>query len=607
MGTPRRHSPGRGAHHRGAHPDSRVRSRAATARPNGYDPSKSYRFIVVCVILISFVIAMRLIWVQGVNSHSLAEQARAARTHERVITALRGDILDRNGEVLATSVERYDIWVNQRQVAEYRPSAEQGAAQGPGAAAAQLAPVLGMSVEDLEEVLTGESGFRYVAKTVDPQVNDAVLGMRIPGIGSDRVQQRLYPSGEVGANVIGFTGADGTALAGAELTFDEQLRGTDGKVVFERGAGGQAIPTAQRSETPAVDGYDVQLTIDRDIQYKSQEVIARTVQEWGAAGGSIVAIDIATGEILALADYPTYDPNNPGATDAQYRGNQSISNVFEPGSTGKLFTLAGLINEGDASLEDRLVVPHTKSFGGESIKDALPHPDKNYTLAGILKNSSNVGTVELANRQDLETRYEYLRAFGLGEATGVELPGESAGIVHPPGDWQGRTAYTVAFGQGYAVNALQMTSAVGTFGHDGVRVQPRIVRASGVDAQTLRAEQPPASTRVVSSETATTMLQLMDNNVADDGSQNGWIPHYAVGGKSGTAQVPDGSYTSSFIGMAPIDDPQIVLGVFVYGIQGFQSGSQVAAPAFSEIMGYTLQSRSIAPTGVPGLELENEW
>lgn len=587
--------------------DGRASRHRPSARVNGNDPSRRYRLIVTLLLILAVCVSGRLIWVQGLNAEALAEKAREERLYERTITALRGNITDRDGDVLATSVERYDIWVNQKQVVDYLKNDDEAKVKGPKAAAVQLAPVLGMSATDLEDLLTGDAGFKYVKKKVEPEVRDAVRSLQIPGIGADRVQERLYPSGQVAGNVLGFTSSDGEPLAGAELTFNDHLKGTNGKVEYERGAGGQAIPSAQRSETPAVEGKDVELTIDRDIQYRAQEIIAAKVREWNAGGGSIVALDVRTGNVIALADYPTYDPNKPGETDGKYRGNQSISNVFEPGSTGKLFTVAGLLDKGDAKVSDRLKVPYTKKFGGEKIKDSHPHAVKNYTLAGVLKNSSNVGTVELGNRQDADTRYRYLKAFGLGTPTGVQLPGESGGIVHPANKWQGRTQYTTMFGHGYAVNALQMTSAVGTFGNNGVRVEPRVVRSVKDENGKSTPEPPGKSTRVVSPETATTMLQLMDNDVVDEPGKPAAVPHYAVGGKSGTAEVADGTYTSSFIGMAPIDNPSIVVGVFVYGINGFNSGTKVAAPAFSDMMSYTLQVQNIAPTGVKGAELENEW
>lgn len=587
--------------------DGRASRKRQNLRSNGYEPFRRYRLIIALILIFGVLVSGRLLWVQGLNSHALAEQARKQRLYERNITALRGDILDRDGDVLATSVERYDIWVNQQQIVDYLKKDEKAAEKGPKAAAKQLAPVLGMSVPELEKVLTGDAGFKYVKRKVEPQVRDAIKALKIPGIGSDRVQERIYPSGQVAGNILGFTSSDGEALAGAELTFDKDLKGKNGKVVYERGAGGQAIPSAERSETPAVEGKNVQLTTDRDIQYRAQELIAAKVQEWKAQGGSIVVLDVHTGEVLALADYPTYDPNQPGKADGKYRGNQSISNIFEPGSTGKLLTVAGLIDEGKAKVTDRLKVPYTKDFGGEKIKDARPHPVMNYTLAGVLKHSSNVGTVELGNRQAPQKRYEYLKKFGLGTKTGVELPGESGGLLYPANKWQGRVKYTTTFGQGYAVNALQITSAIGTFGNDGVRVEPRVVKSVVSEDGQTRPLPPGKATRVVSPEAAKTMLTLMDNDIDDTPGKAGSVPHYAVGGKSGTAENPDGTYTASFIGMAPISDPDVVVGVFVYGIDGFNSGTKVAAPAFSDMMSYTLQARSVAPSGVKGAELENEW
>ncbi|HJF51176.1 MAG TPA: penicillin-binding protein 2, partial [Brachybacterium paraconglomeratum] len=407
-------------------------------------------------------------------------------------------------------------------------------------------------------------------------------------------------------NVLGFVGADGAALAGTELSFDDELAGTDGKTTYERGAQGQIIPTGKQETTPAVDGSDVVLTLDRDLQWKAQQVVASSVEQWGATGGSAVAYNARTGEVLALAESPTYDPNSPGDADAEDLGNRAISSVFEPGSTGKLFTIAAAIEEGTVTPESQYDVPYEKYFEGERIKDSHSHPDQRLTLAGVLKNSSNVGTVQISETLTPEVRHDYLLAFGLGEKTGVELPGESAGIVHPASDWTGRTRYTTSFGQGYSVNALQMVSAVGTFANDGVRVQPSLISGVKEADGSVRPLGEPESTRVVSSETAATMQALMDNAV-DDETSSAAVSGYAVAGKTGTAQVPDGTYTASFIGFAPADDPEIVIGVFLFGLDTFISGSKAAAPAFSELTTFTLQNQGIAPTGVPARQLENEW
>ena len=570
------------------------------------EPSQRHRLIISLIMVGVLLLSGRLIWVQGLDASARAEDAVAQRTVTRTIPALRGEITDRNGTVLASSVQRYDLWVNQMQVDEYLENSKTAEVTGVEAAAAELAPVLGWSVSRTEEALTGDAGFSYLRKNVEPEVRDAAMSLRIPGIGSDPVADRIYPAGSVAGNILGFVGSDGTALAGTELSFDDELRGTAGKTTYERGAQGQIIPTGKQETIPAENGSDVVLTIDRDLQWKSQQIVAGAVEQWGATGGSAVVYNAKTGEVLSLAEYPTYDPNDPGAAEEQDRGNRSISNVFEPGSTGKLFTLAAALEEGTVTPETEYEIPYEMWFDGHRVKDSRYHEDQQLTLAGVLKNSSNVGTVQISETLTPQVRHDYLRAFGLGEATGVELPGESSGLVHPAEDWTGRTRYTTSFGQGYSVNALQMVSAVGTFANDGVRVQPSLIAGTRQDDGSVRPLGEPESTRVVSSGTAETMLQLMDNAV-EDGRSSASVTGYAVAGKSGTAQVGDGTYTASFIGFAPADDPDLVVGVFLFGLDTFISGSRAAAPAFSELTTFALQNQGIAPTGVAGRELENEW
>lgn len=570
------------------------------------EPSTRHRLLIVMVMVAVLALSGRLVWVQGLDATALAQEAVEQRTVTRVIPAMRGDIVDRRGEVLASSVERYDMWVNQLQVDQYTGYGDDDPLEGVEAAARDLAPVLGWSTAKTREALTGERGFQYLAKGVEPAVRDAAMSLKIPGIGSDRVPERIYPAGAVGGNVLGFVGDDGTAWAGTELTFDEQLRGTDGRTSYERGAQGQIIPTGKQETTKAVDGSDVALTIDRDLQWKAQQVAASAMESWGATGASAVVLNARTGEVLALAEHPTYDPNDPGAADEEYRGNRAISDVFEPGSTGKLFTFAAAIEEGAVTPESQYEIPYEMWFEGERVKDSHQHPEQQLTAAGVLKNSSNVGTVQIAENVSPEVRYDYLRAFGLGERTGIELPAEAAGVVHPVSQWSGRTRYTTAFGHGYSVNALQMVSAVGTFANDGVRVQPSLIQGVRQADGSIKPLGEPEQTRVVSSETAATMRELMDNAVDDD-EHAAAISGYAVAGKTGTAQVPGGTYTASFIGFAPADDPELVVGVFVFGLNGFISGSRAAAPAFSELTAFALQNQGIAPTGQPGRELENEW
>lgn len=574
-------------------------------------PTTRHRLMVVAIMLAILALAGRLVWIQGLDSTALAAQAQEQRMAKHTIPALRGDILDRDGTVLATSVERYDVFVDQRQVKDYLATDSTASEKGVPAAAKRLAPILGWTVQDTQAKLTGDRKFLYLSKGVDPAARDAILDLQIPGIGADRVADRIYPAGQVGGNIIGFVNGSGAPQGGVEKADDSVLAGRAGETRYERGAGGQIIPTGVQQTTPAVDGKDVVLTIDRDLQWKAQEQIATTVQHFGADGGSIVALNAHTGEILALADYPTFDPNDVGATDPKYRGNQSISNIFDPGSTGKLFTMASAIDQGTVTPASQYTVPYTMEFRGNRIKDSHHHETQQLTLAGVLKNSSNTGTVQIAETLDPKVRYQYLRAFGLGQRTGVELPSESAGLLPKPEKWTGRTRYTTAFGQGYSVTALQVVSGISTFANGGVRVSPTIVKGVKEADGSIRPVDAPTQTRVVSSQTAATMVQLMDNDVDDDGKQNADIPQYAVAGKTGTAQAisADGkmTYTASFIGFAPADHPDIVVGVFVYGLKSFIPGNTAAAPTWSSFMQYALQNQRIAPTGKPGAQLPVEW
>lgn len=592
---------------------SRRRSSAPRTRGGGWiprarlgAPAVRHRFLLTLLLVMALALSGRLIWIQGLDASARAQEAVKQRMVERTIPALRGQITDRHGTVLADSVERYDLWVDQRQVDDYLKNSTTATVKGIPAAARELAPVLGWTIEETTTALTGDRGFLYLRKNVEPEVRSAVMALKIPGVGSDRVADRVYPAGSVGGNVVGFVGADGAALAGAELTYNETLAGTNGRTEYERGAGGQMIPTGNNTVTPAQDGESLALTIDRDLQWKAQQTIAGAVDAWGATGGSAVVYNARTGEVLALADYPTYDPNAPADSPDTARGNKSVSNVFEPGSTGKVFTFAAAIEEGVASPSSQYTVDYEQYFNGERIKDSHHHPTQRLTLAGVLKNSSNVGTVQVSEKMTPQVRYDYLRKFGLGSPTGVGLPGESAGIVHAPEKWTGRTRYTTGFGQGYSVTALQMVCAMGTFANDGVRVQPSIVKGVRQADGSVRPLGEPTRTRVISSETNETMVRMMDTAV-EDGKHKASIPQYAVAGKTGTAQVPDGTYTASFIGFAPADNPEIVIGVFVFGLSSFISGSKAAAPAFSELMAYSLQTQGIAPTGAAPRPYETEW
>lgn len=579
------------------------------------EPVVRRRTVLGAILGASALLGGRLVWVQGVDPSTLAAEAVSQRTRTTTLLARRGEITDRDGGTLAISVERYDIWANQLQVPSYQQDElEDGEVSQAGveAAAVALAPVLGLTVTELREALTGEKGYTYLSKTVTPEVRDAVMSLDINGIGADRVADRVYPNGTVAGNILGFVGSDGTALAGLELELDEHLRGSNGERRYERGADGRTIPTGQGETVPAVDGKTVVTTLDRDIQYYAQNAVTRRVSEYGARAGSAIVMDPDSGEILAMVDVPTYDPNDPGAVPAEQRGTPSISDIFDPGSTGKIFTMAAVLQESDIDVSTQFTVPSVEYFGDQRVKDSHDYGTRKLTLAGIFEQSSNVGTVMAAQEVDPEVRLEYLKQFGFGSETGITLPGESSGLLLEPDQWGERTPINMAFGQSYSATALQVVNGFATVANGGELHQPSVVKEYVSPAGTVTPASGKVKHRAISPETAATLLQMLDTSIVDDGKDTGNVPGYAVGGKSGTAEEYadgelSGKYTSSYVGMAPASDPKLVVGIFLYGIDSFISGSRVAKPVMADVLSFSLQKLGIPPTGAEGVVLPTTW
>uniref|UniRef100_UPI00356B2EDF peptidoglycan D,D-transpeptidase FtsI family protein n=1 Tax=Actinotalea sp. TaxID=1872145 RepID=UPI00356B2EDF len=352
------------------------------------------------------------------------------------------------------------------------------------------------------------------------------------------------------------------------------------------------------SMVPAIPGRDVQLTIDRDVQFIAQQAIDEQVSATGAQWGTVEVYDVQTGEILALADSGTIDPNNP--TDADPA--RAAASVYEPGSTAKVITMAAILEQGIATPTSTYSVPYTFTVeNGQTFKDSHEHETLNLTLAGILAESSNTGTVMVGQNVPKAVRHDYLAKFGLGSTTGVGLPGESAGLLHDAEDWDGRSEYAVLFGQAVAVTTLQATQVFATLANHGERVAPHIVKAIADEDGVLQPVEQPEPTQVVSEETADTIVRMLEGAVADGTGGNASVPGYRIAGKTGTAQAFEGNgvvkNVASFIGIAPADDPRIVVNVTVYDPKSSIYGGSVAAPVFSEVTSHTLQYLGIPPSG----------
>ncbi len=548
--------------------------------------------------------AAKLVQVQGLEASSLAEAALRQNTASLVLPAHRGDITDIDGSVLATTVERRNITVDQKQVPTFTRVVDgRKEVLGVAGAAAALAPVLNIDVATLTATLTGTRRFAYVARAVTPDVWRRVALLRIPGIGADQASTRVYPGRGVGAVVVGFVGKDGVPRAGIELAQKSVLAGRPGSITYEQGLDGRMIPTGLMVENEPVPGTSVRLNIDRDLQWKAQDLLAAQVAATGAQWGSAIVVDPRTGDVLALATSPTFDANDPAAAPQEDRGDRALLDVFEPGSTSKVVTAAAALETGKVTPATRFVVPGTLRRGGKTFHDSHSHGPERLTFAGVLAKSSNIGTIMAGERVDPATMYDFMTRFGLGSRTGVGLP-ESGGILAAAADWNRSQRYTVLFGQGLALTALQSTEVFATIANDGVRMPPRLVAGTtGPDGVFHPAEAPPG-VRAISAKTARTLRLMMESVVSDEGTARlAEIPGYRVAGKTGTAQAPDSScgcyrgFTASFIGMAPADAPRLVVSIVLQRPTNGHYGGTVAAPVFRDLMSYALAHQRIPPTG----------
>ena len=568
--------------------------------------SGSRRRSTILLVLILFVLSLfagRLIELQGLRSGELAAAGLDQRLRTVVIPADRGVIADAAGRPLAQTVEVRNI------------TADQTLVEDPAETAAVLSGILGVDPAELEGKLAGDKRFVYIAKGVEPAKwraiqdwrsdprNDAVV---LQALFSERLTAREYPNGPLAANIVGFTNAEGKGAVGLEYGLEQELAGTPGEMTAERGPDGSIIPGSAVSSVDPVPGTGVWLTIDSDLQWVAQNAIAQRVQDAGADFGMVIAMEVGTGRILAMASAPSFDPNNPGGSEAADWANRPVTNAFEPGSTMKVLTMAAVLEEKAAEPTTPFTIPPGLPRGPHVFKDHTPHGTLQMTLAGVLAQSSNIGTILAAEKIGPEKYYEYLKAFGVGEPTGLQYPGESPGIVPDPSTWSVLTFPSLAFGQGMALSAMQITDVYATLANGGVKVDPKLIDSYVRPDGTVQATAPSPEHRVVSEETANSVVEMMERVVSKEGTAPGaGIPGYRVAGKTGTAERVDPAcgcyrgYTASFVGVAPADDPQIVVGVWVDNPKGMHYGGVLGGPVFTEVMKAALAKEHIPPSGSP--------
>ena len=581
-------------------------------RPRGSmrgSPLFRLRFGFVVIAMVLSIFGARLVQLQGVDPNAYAEMAAAEGMVEVDLPARRGDILDRNGEPFAASIDGLMVVADPLLTADQAPEL-----------AKFLAQRLDVDYFTILPRLREEgSRFEYIARRVPStqaiEVVEEAEEAGFEGLETRQDPVRDYPAGDVGANMVGFVGTD-EALGGFERTFDAQLAGQDGTARFAVG-GGNRIPLGESTVVPPTNGTDLHTTLDLDLQWYTQRVLRQTVEDANADSGFAVVMHTETGEIMALADHPTFDASDPLQFSEADMGSRAMSDVYEPGSVEKALTLSALIDAGKVTPRTRIVVPPQLRRDGRVIGDWFPHGRLRLTLAGVLAKSSNIGTVRATDRFRPAELRRYLAKFGLGQRTDIGVRGETPGILPDPSLWTGLVKDRIAFGQSVSVNAVQMAAAINTIANGGMRVDPSLIlgRARTDDGTVVGTDR--TRTRRVISSSAARQTALMMERVVDDEvgvAPGAAVPGYRVAGKTGTAQrvgagcgCYDGTFTVSFAGFAPADDPEFTIYVVVQNPRNGGGGGSVAGPAFSRIMSFALRRYQVPPTGTRPSNLPVEW
>ena len=584
-----------------------------------------YRVGNVVIFLALLVAAAQLFNLQVPQAAGLRALSAGQLKVTDVERAVRGSVIDRNSAKLAFTTEARALTFQPNKIRKQLAEAKQKSPKAPDPdqrlmdIARDISGKLNNSPDyaGVLKKLRSNETFVYLARAVDPAIAGAI-SKKFPEVGAERQDIRQYPGGSLAANVVGGIDWDGHGLMGLEESMDSVLAGTDGSVTYDRGSDGVVIPGSYRNRHDAVNGATVELTLDNDIQYYVQQQVQLAKDVSGAKNVSAVVLDAKTGQVLAMANDDTFDPSQDVGRQAHKQiGNLSVTSPFEPGSVNKVITAASVIEFGLSNPDEVLSVPGTIDMGGVNIRDAWGHGVMPYTTTGVFGKSSNVGTLMLAQRIGPERYYEMLGKFGLGQRTGVGLPGESAGIVPPIDQWSGSTFSNLPIGQGLSMTLLQMTGMYQAIANDGLRIPPRIVEATIAADGTRTAEPEPKGIRVVSPETALTVRNMLRAVVQRDpmGTQQGTgsaaaVDGYQVAGKTGTAQqinpgcgcYYDDVYWITFAGLAPVDDPRYVIGIMMDAPSRNPDGSpgHSAAPLFHNLAGWLLQRENVPLSPDPG-------
>lgn len=577
---------------------------------------------ILFLFLFVAVFVVRLVDIQVVRAEALSADSLGNRSVAQPIYGSRGDIVDASGVVLAGTVMRYNITLSPRNAKEFDRSTDAGDVTVTVAqAAAEVGALTGQTGDEILKIIADslaadkDSDYAVVVRAVDVSVFRAIDTLDIPWMYAEKNPSRVYPGGAVAGNLVGYVSSGGEAQAGIELGQDACLASTNGTETYEKGADGVRLPQSTVTTARAKDGGDVVTTIDSDLQWFVQQVLAEQAIATGAAWGNVVVQEVKTGKLVAVADYPSVDPNNVNGTpDADDRGSRAFTAPFEPGSTYKALTTASVLDAGAATPLSRVVAPYRYlPPNGANVNDSSNHPDLNLTLTGVMIESSNTGMSKFGELISDQQRYDYMTRFGVGSASESGFLAEESGNLHPYEDWDNQTKYATMFGQGLTTTAIQVSSIYQTLANNGVRMPVQLVAGCRHADGTMTDVPETVGTPVVSPTAARDTADILEMVYQKGWLSKTWeIPGYRVASKTGTAQMPDGQggYTKGYLvsvsGFAPADDPQYVVSVSLADPVKLNS-SAASAPVFQEVMSQVLKKYRAVPSGATAPALPGTW
>ncbi len=540
------------------------------------------RFYTLFFILLGLfaVLLLRLAYLQFFHPINLSQTAERQSKLIQELEPFRGKIVDRKGEEMAIDLRLYSLGAQAKKI------------KNKGAVADKLAPILKMSRGTVLAKISRNKDFVWIVRQLDKSQSDAIAALKIKELELRPEWKRFYPNKEAAGHLIGFAGLDHAGLEGVEFMYDSYLKGISGWKSTVKDAKQHEVVSKQAELVLPVDGYDLVLTLDVVLQHAADKYLAETCKKYNAVGGVLAVMDPRNGDVLALANYPSFDPNRASQTDTDHRRNRSITDIYEPGSVFKIFTFAGAVEEGLVHVNDKIFCEYGKyRTGGRTLHDV--HPYGALTVAEVLAKSSNIGTSKIAEKLGKERLHAYVRKFGFGQKTGIDLPGEISGLITPTKFWSAPSLSSVAMGQEVGLTGIQLIAATSAIANGGMLVKPRIVsEIRSSDGEVIKAYPPVVKRRVISESTSREVKEMMKKVVSKTGTGSLAIidrPGVTIGGKTGTAQkIVDGAYShghfvASFVGYVERGDKMVTILVSVDDPHPVYYGGSVAAPLFKKM------------------------